>query len=151
MSAANCGIILPGHFSAKNFTTLPWDRGRVSCKVWGRGGVVATLQYLFLLLVQKYWCYVHETCYNSHFLLQLAKKTHQNGIFLGFFGENLNFSLFSSKICQIQIFVFLTSLKRHCDVKWRATGTCLVSMERGDSYLSSSTKIIRIRGLIAKI
>ena len=43
----------------------------------------------------------------------------------------------------------MTSLKRHCDVKWRATGTFLVSMERGDSFLSSSTKIMRIGGLIA--
>ena len=29
----------------------------------------------------------------------------------------------------------LTSLKRHCDIKLRATGTFLVSMERGDPYL----------------
>ena len=37
----------------------------------------------------------------------------------------------------------MTSLNRHCDVKRRATGTFLVSMERGDLYLylSSSTQI----------
>ena len=30
--AANCGIILSGHSSAKKFTTLPRGRGKVSCQ-----------------------------------------------------------------------------------------------------------------------
>ena len=39
--------------------------------------VPVILRYLFLLLIQKYWCYVLETScvrYNSHFLSQLAKN-----------------------------------------------------------------------------
>ena len=59
MSAANCGIILSGHFNTQHFTTLPW--GKLS--KLGVEGVVATLRYLFLLLIQKYWCYVLETSY----------------------------------------------------------------------------------------
>ena len=48
--------------------------GRVG---WSKLGVVATSRFLFLLLIQKYWCYALETscvCYNS--------KNHQNRIFL---------------------------------------------------------------------
>ena len=45
---------------------------------------------------------------------------------------------------------FLVKIFDSDDVK-RAIGTFLVSMERGDSYLFSRTKIIRIRGFTAKI
>ena len=56
----------------------------------------------------------------------------KNPIRITFFGENLKISIFSAKICKIRFIV-----NRHCDVKRRATGTFMVSMERGDSYLSS--------------
>ena len=51
----------------------------------------------------------------------------------------------------IFVCVTLTSLKRHRDVKWRVIGTFLTSMEREGPYLSSSTKITKIEGFIAKI
>ena len=67
------------------------------------------------------------------------------------FAEQLKFGLFSSKIRKIRFFcdsdVIKTSLWRQV----KGYRYFLVSMERGDSYLSPSTKIIRIGGLIAKI
>ena len=72
----------------------------------------------------------------------------------------MKINISSAKICKSCLFVCLifffkfviqTSSKCYCDFIWRATGTFLVSMERGGPYLSSSTKIIKIRGFIAKI
>ena len=63
--------------------------------------------------------------------------------------------VFMFLVCFCLVFVCLfvltlTSLKRHCDVRCKAIDI-MVSIERGDPYLSSSTKIIRIGGFIAKI
>ena len=79
MTAATCGIILFDHFSAKNFTILPW--GKLS--KLGVEGVVATLRCLLLLLRPKYCCYVLETsgvCYNFHFLSKLTKTPSKSHI-----------------------------------------------------------------------
>ena len=61
--------------------------------------------------------------------------------FPGIFGEKL--SLFSLKIHKILFFVTLTSLKRHCDVKRKATDTFFIT-EKRRLIVSSCTKIIRI-------
>ena len=70
MSAANCGIILSGHFSAKILLPYPWVGVGEAVKVRGRGGGCHLAIFVFAP-VQKYWWYVLETscvCYNSHFL-----------------------------------------------------------------------------------
>ena len=51
-----------------------------------------------------------------------SQKPHQNRIFLGFLAKIWNSAYFHPKSVKIQFFVTLTSLKRQCDIKWRATG-----------------------------
>ena len=77
-------------------------------------------------------------------------KTPSKSLIPRIFGQNLKFGIFSSINRKTQFSRTLTSLKRNCDVKWRAACTSLVSKKREDSYLSSSTKIIRIGGFTVK-
>ena len=79
----------------------------------GRGGC--------LLLVRKYWCYaVDETSCVFIVVISFPSKSHKPRIFW----ENLKISIFLAKICKIQLFQTLTSLKHHRDVmKGYWTGT----------------------------
>ena len=138
----------PVILAQKNLLSYPEVGVGEPVKVRGRGGVVATLRYLFLLLIQKYWCFILET---SCVRYLISQKPHQNRIFLGFLAKIWNLAYFHPKSVKSSFRDSDVIKTYQCDVKWRATGTLLVSIEREDSYLSSSTKIIRIGGLIAKI
>ena len=163
MSAAHCGIIFSGHCSKKGEKINKIKKKKkkkkkrigIAFKVRGRRGG-ATLWYLLVFFAPLYknigamYLKLHVNVLiviSFHSSPKTASKSHMPRIF----GKNLKFGLFPSKIFKIQFSVILTSLKRHCNAKWRATGTFLKSMEKWDSYLSSSTKIIRIGGLIANI
>ena len=68
-------------------------------------GVVATWQYLFLLLVQKYWCYVVETCvYYESFSFIINKQKQSKSHIPRVSGKMWKISIFSAKICKIHFF-----------------------------------------------
>ena len=68
-----------------------------------------------------------------NFLSQLAKNTIKIG-YPRIFGENFKFGLLSSQIRKIQFFMNPDVIKRHCDVKWGATGTFLVSIKKEETH-----------------
>ena len=105
----------------KKITTQPWSRGRISVQRKGKRGlltpVLQYLPYLFLLLVQKHWCYALETSwvgYDSNLLSWFAKPI-KIPYSLDFW-RNMWINILPAKFCKILFLNPLTSSKRHCDV-----------------------------------
>ena len=102
------------------------------------------------LLRQKYCCFVLGTsciCFKSHFLSKLA-ETPSKSYILRILDANLIAFLFYPKSIKSSCFrdsdVTKTSLSNEVLL------VLFVSMERIDSYLFSSTKIIKIGGIYRK-